>query len=89
MHAVLLTEDELAHLQALVKQQGSTDKSLETALAHPVPNLVEHHWDIEEIISRARDGSSYIDEDFGDFLNVLKTAVAAHKGAVAARKAAE
>ena len=80
MNAVLLTDEELVQLQAMVQQQGSM-QCIQVALAHPLPNLAKYHSDLAEVISRARDGSSYINEDFGDFLAVFEAWRSAYRRA--------
>lgn len=88
MHAILMSDEDLAKFKLLVSQQGEAHKHLEAVLAHPLPNLTAYLSDLAEVINRARDGSSYIDEDFGDFLEAVEAARPAYANAIAARKAA-
>ena len=71
MPAVILTENEISALQTLISAQGDSFASTKVALAHPFVDLTDFTSDIHEIVSRARDGSSYISEDFEDFLKAL------------------
>lgn len=71
MPAIILTDEELAALQTLVSSRGDGFATTTVALAHPFVDLTDFTSDIHEIVSRARDGSSYISEDFEDFLKAL------------------
>lgn len=72
MQAILVSNEELAQLRALVQQQGENHRLLRLALGHPVPNLAEFLPHLDELINRARDGSRYIDEDFPELLKALE-----------------
>lgn len=73
LQAVLLTAPEIEALLETLRRRG--DESLAGAvhaLRNPIPDLAAYQDDIRELVSRARDASSYIDEDFPDFLAELK-----------------
>jgi hypothetical protein len=73
MPAIVLTDSEIADLRKLLDSQTSGFAKTGIALAHPLPDLTDFMSDIREIVSRARDGSSYISEDFHMFLTALDT----------------
>jgi hypothetical protein len=87
MQAILVSDEELAQLRALVPKQVESLRGVLLALEHPVPDLAGFLFDIEEIVSRARDGSSYINEDFPEFLEALEQSRVAYAKGMAARKA--
>ena len=84
MKAVLLTDEQISQL-VLLNQQHGNDTGIASALAQPFLNLLEYHEELTEIISRSKDGSSYIDEDFGDFLELWTTARRDYKNMMSAR----
>lgn len=86
MPAIVLTDAELAALTALVAQQKEGFETIAVSLAHPFPDLSDYSSDLWEIISRARDGSSHISEDFEDFLNALEAVDEQSKKFAKARK---
>lgn len=85
LQSVLLTAHEIEALRDHLSRGADGLESVVQALEHPVPNLAAYQSDIREIVSRARDGSGYITEDFGGFLEELDTLAPAYKAALAAR----
>lgn len=72
MPVIVLTTEEIDSLRGFLAQQAKGFTRTKVALAHPLPDLTDFMSDIHEIVSRARDGSSYISEDFEEFLAALK-----------------
>lgn len=88
MPAIILTDEEISALQTLVSAQKDGFATTKVALARPFVDLSDFSSDIRELVSRARDGSSHISEDFEDFLKALKEVDKQSDKLVKARKQA-
>lgn len=86
LRAVLLTNNEIAQLQKLISGAEPGLAQVPHALAHPIENLAAFRGDFSELISRARDASAYIDEDFPELLKTLAALGPAYSAALAPRK---